>query len=146
MQLLAHVSGFVSQTVAPQKHIAGTSRFCFSIFSQRFLFKASKKLTQHSPSLNRITPGAGRKLITGFRTSIFWLRFRVISSTATICVLMGIFKVIQGCYSRKVVNGSRSCDRSYDHAKKEIARTIGRKFGRKFTTYLKVSQIDCRCS
>ena len=22
----------------------------------------------------------------------------------------------QGCYSRKVVNGSRSCDRSYDHA------------------------------
>jgi len=48
MQLLAHVSGFVSQTVGPQKHIGGTSRFCFSIFSRRFLFKASKKLTYNS--------------------------------------------------------------------------------------------------
>jgi len=48
MQLFAQVSGLVSQIVGPQKHIGGTSRFCFSIFSLRFLFRASKKLTQNN--------------------------------------------------------------------------------------------------
>jgi len=55
MQLLAHVSGFVSQTVGPQQHIGGTSRFCFSIFSWRFLFKASKNLIQHNISYSLLS-------------------------------------------------------------------------------------------
>ena len=80
MQLLAHVSGFVSQIVAPQKHIGGTSRFCFSIFSRRFLFKASKKLTQHS----LVQADINHKIQ---KLPIFWRQL-----TATISVLMAILR------------------------------------------------------